>query len=89
MSQRWLQRDFMRCMSCSSVQRTVRGYKPIPNPILYDPDEQARSYHREVDTAVHRTSDSRLCSSCNKMHGRWEWVDFQTFIDEKAAKADP
>mmetsp|Transcript_41604 Transcript_41604/g.48244 ORF Transcript_41604/g.48244 Transcript_41604/m.48244 type:complete len:115 (-) Transcript_41604:58-402(-) len=86
MSSRFLQKDFLKCGKCNFMHRYTRGYRPIPNPVLFNSDAHCRSYHQEQRASVGYSGVrlSCVCPGCNKMHSEWTWLDFQTFIDAKS-----
>lgn len=84
-SSRWLQRDFFVCGLCSNVQKHIRGYKPIPNPILFNAEEQCRSWTRELKNSVGYIDHQfmKKCDNCKTLHGSWNWIDFQEALKRK------
>ncbi|CUG88463.1 Hypothetical protein, putative [Bodo saltans] len=85
MSSRFLQKDFLKCGNCTFMHRYARGYRPIPNPILFKSDVHCRSFSDEqrMSAGYSGMRLSTKCPSCEKLHSKWTWMDFQTFLDEK------
>ncbi|RNF09867.1 hypothetical protein TraAM80_01893 [Trypanosoma rangeli] len=85
MSSRFFQKYFFRCEHCKSIQRHAKGYRPIPNPILFDSDAHCRSYHREQRecTGMSGSVVTCRCDKCQRVHSSWGVVDFQEFLDLK------
>lgn len=85
MSSRWLQRDFFVCGLCSNVQKHIRGYKPIPNPILFNAEEHCKSWSREMKNSVGYIEQQfmKKCDNCKTLHGSWNWIDFQEALKRK------
>ncbi|EAN78752.1 uncharacterized protein TEOVI_000112000 [Trypanosoma equiperdum] len=85
MSSRFFQKYFIRCGNCQTIQRYAKGYKPIPNPILFDSDAHCRSYHRERRdcTGLTGTLVTCRCDKCARVHSHWTVMDFQEFLDAK------
>ena len=88
MSSRFLQRDYFVCGLCNSVQRHIRGYKPIPNPILFNSAEQCKAFARDQKDCVGYVDSHvmKKCDCCKSLHGSWRWVDFQEALRRKDAK---
>lgn len=89
MSSRFYQRDFFLCGLCKHVQKHHRGYKPIPNPVLFDPAEQTKAYHRETKDSVGYVDNyfMKKCDKCATVHGSWKWMDFQQVLNRKEEDA--
>ncbi|KAH9589344.1 hypothetical protein LSM04_007142 [Trypanosoma melophagium] len=87
MSSRFFQKYFLRCGHCKSIQRHAKGYKPIPNPILFDSDAHCRSYHREQRESAGMSGIlvTCRCNKCERIHSSWKVMDFQEFLDAKLA----
>ncbi|KAF8282500.1 hypothetical protein TcG_05888 [Trypanosoma cruzi] len=87
MSSRFFQKYFLRCGHCQSIQRHAKGYRPIPNPILFDADAHCRSYHREQRecTGMSGYVVTCRCEKCHRIHSSWEVVDFQELLDAKGS----
>ncbi|RNF09110.1 uncharacterized protein Tco025E_07013 [Trypanosoma conorhini] len=87
MSSRFFQKYFLRCGLCQSIQRHAKGYRPIPNPILFDSDAQCRSYHREQRECAGMSGYvvTCRCDKCQRVHSSWSVVDFQEFLDAKSS----
>ncbi|KAG8341066.1 hypothetical protein TRVL_08107 [Trypanosoma vivax] len=87
MSSRFHQKYFLRCGHCKSTQRYAKGYRPIPNPILFDSDAHCRSYHRErqESAGMVRILPTCRCNKCLRIHSDWKVIDFQQFLDIKLA----
>jgi hypothetical protein len=85
MASRFLQKDFLKCGNCTFMHRYARGYRPIPNPILFQSDAHCHSFTNEerMSAGYSGIKVSAKCPSCEKMHSKWTWMDFQTFLDEK------
>ncbi len=85
MTSRWLQRDFFVCGLCSNIQKHIRGYKPIANPILFNAEEQCRNWSRELKSSVGYVDHHvmKKCDNCKTLHGSWNWIDFQEAMKRK------
>ncbi|KEG15080.1 hypothetical protein DQ04_00191040 [Trypanosoma grayi] len=85
MSSRYFQKYFLRCGHCQSVQRYAKGYRPIPNPILFDSDTHCRSYHHEQRECAGMSGILMTCrcDKCQRVHSQWKVMDFQEFLDAK------
>ncbi|CCW61217.1 unnamed protein product [Phytomonas sp. EM1] len=82
---RFYQKFYLHCGHCKGIQRAAQGYRPIPNPILFDSDAHCRSYHNEQRRAngfVGMRVSCR-CEACHRMHSNWTVLDAQQFIDIK------
>ena len=83
---RWLSKQLWQCGRCQAVVRHVEGYRPIDNPMLYDPHKQDADFDLSRRRATgHRSAFMKHCESCGKVHGTWAHVDFQEALDRKAA----
>lgn len=85
MSNRFLQKFYVRCGHCAAVQRSAHGYRPIPNPILFNSDDHCKSYHTEQRRSV-GFAGMRVtcrCDKCTRMHSNWKVLDSQEFLDAK------
>ncbi|CAD2222243.1 hypothetical protein AGDE_00682 [Angomonas deanei] len=87
MSNRFYQKYFIRCGNCSAIQRGAQGYKPIPNPILFNSDAHSRSFHNEQRRSagfVGMRITSR-CDKCTRVHSDWSMLDHQQLLDVKGS----
>lgn len=82
---RWLQKDFFKCNRCDFLQRYARGYRPIPNPILFKTDEHCLSWSQEQKNALGYMEQNLAmkCDGCTEYHAEWKYLDFQSYLDEK------
>jgi hypothetical protein len=89
MTSRWLQRDYFSCGLCGHVQKHIRGYKPIPNPMLFNAEEHCRAYARETKDCVGYIDRQMMkrCDDCGGLHGQWTWMHFQDAIRKKEQRA--
>jgi hypothetical protein len=87
-SSRWLQKDFFVCGLCNTVQKHIRGYKPIPNPVLFNAADSCRAYARETQDSVGYVDHQLMkkCDGCKTLHGSWNWIDFQDAMKRKETK---
>ncbi len=82
-SNRWLSKQLWRCGTCNTLKRHTEGYRPIPNPILYDNVAQQKAYVAEMNRSVALRGHFMLdCERCG-VHGDWNHVTFQEAIAEK------
>jgi hypothetical protein len=85
MSNRFLQKSFLKCSRCGSTQRHAIGYRPIANPMLFNSAQQCGDFHNQhrVNTGFTGLKLSCTCEQCKVMHSQWSYVDFQEFLDGK------
>lgn len=62
------------------------GYKPIPNPILFDSEEQSRNYHLQQSLSVNylNLDTTQKCEGCSQLHSQWTILTHQQYIDMKS-----
>lgn len=88
MSNRFYQKLMLQCGNCGAFRRAAQGYKPIPNPMLFNAEEHCRSYHMEQQRSNLSTEGvlrSGMCSGCRKVHYNWKVIDHQSYLDKKLA----
>lgn len=87
---RWLATNFIQCLRCNGTQRMAIGYKPIPNPILFNSEDQSRNYHNQTRLYSHHhgLDVTQKCESCARLHSQWNVLSHNQYLDmkEKAAK---
>lgn len=88
MSNRFFHSHFIQCGKCLSVQRLMKGYQPIPDPIHFNSAQHCSAFHAEQrqHAGFLGTKIMELCSSCKKLHGDWDVVDFQTYLKGKRTR---
>eukprot|EP00758_Cryptobia_borreli_P006846 Tbor_TRINITY_DN5213_c4_g1::TRINITY_DN5213_c4_g1_i1::g.16223::m.16223 len=84
---RWLTQNFIKCGHCLSTQRYVSGYKDIPNPILYSPEEHTRHWHTHQRISVHHIGLDiyNKCNNnnCGLYHGKWTVLSHNAYLAER------
>lgn len=86
-SNRFFQKWYLRCGNCTAIQRSAQGYRPIPNPMLFNSDDHCRSFHHEQrrSKGFVGMSVTCRCDKCARVHSNWSVMNAQEFLDAKLA----